>query len=234
MRGTQHDGHYCHSWRTIVGLCAATAGVSVNVSTGLLSGSPRFQLGGTIIPRRETVRRSALLAVWDPITLHVALDTANAAHGQLWLDDGVTTAEARGGTPAALLGFEFGCDHSAGSTSCELRASYVSKGRCARGVGNPAVPPAPLPPSVVVERILVRGLPSLAATTAGDAPPPESPMWSVHLEADTRRELSVEVTCSSSQHTLSRAHAHGRAHTDTLTRSHGEVESNVLTKCLHP
>lgn len=49
---------------------------------------PVFQKGGTIIPRRERVRRSSLLMHEDPITLYVALDRAGKARGTLYLDDG--------------------------------------------------------------------------------------------------------------------------------------------------
>ena len=50
--------------------------------------TPTFQRGGTIVPRRERVRRSALLAVYDPLTLAVAPTAAGAATGSLYLDDG--------------------------------------------------------------------------------------------------------------------------------------------------
>jgi len=49
---------------------------------------PVFQKGGTIVPRRERVRRSSTLMHEDPITLYVALDQAGTARGTLYLDDG--------------------------------------------------------------------------------------------------------------------------------------------------
>jgi len=49
---------------------------------------PVFQKGGTIIPRRERIRRSATLMHNDPVTLYVAPDKAGHAEGTLYLDDG--------------------------------------------------------------------------------------------------------------------------------------------------
>merc|ERR1712034_269780 len=49
---------------------------------------PVFQRGGTIIPKRERVRRSAALMHGDPITLVVAPDKEGKASGTLYLDDG--------------------------------------------------------------------------------------------------------------------------------------------------
>jgi len=49
---------------------------------------PVFQRGGTIIPKRERVRRSAALMHQDPITLVVAPNREGRAQGRLYLDDG--------------------------------------------------------------------------------------------------------------------------------------------------
>jgi len=49
---------------------------------------PVFQKGGTIIPRRERIRRSATLMHNDPVSLYVAVDKAGHAEGTLFLDDG--------------------------------------------------------------------------------------------------------------------------------------------------
>jgi alpha-glucosidase (family GH31 glycosyl hydrolase) len=70
-------------------------GTVVSIPTPLAA-TPRFQRGGTIIPRRERVRRSALLALRDPITLHVAPDRAREAAGQIFVDDGISTPRAPG------------------------------------------------------------------------------------------------------------------------------------------
>ncbi|CAH0403664.1 unnamed protein product [Chilo suppressalis] len=51
---------------------------------------PVYQRGGSIIPRKERVRRSSLLMADDPYTLVVALDSNNTASGSLYIDDGET------------------------------------------------------------------------------------------------------------------------------------------------
>ena len=53
---------------------------------------PVFQRGGSIIPRKNRVRRSSKLMVNDPYTLTVALDTALEASGEIYLDDKRTFA----------------------------------------------------------------------------------------------------------------------------------------------
>jgi len=49
---------------------------------------PYFQRSGSIIPRRQRIRRSAALTLDDPITLDIVLDASGHADGQLYLDDG--------------------------------------------------------------------------------------------------------------------------------------------------
>jgi len=49
---------------------------------------PVFQRGGSIVPKRERIRRSAALMHDDPITLVVAPDRQGMARGTLYLDDG--------------------------------------------------------------------------------------------------------------------------------------------------
>jgi len=49
---------------------------------------PVFQRAGTILPRRERVRRSSAVMHDDPVSLVVALDTQGRAKGRLYLDDG--------------------------------------------------------------------------------------------------------------------------------------------------
>lgn len=49
---------------------------------------PLFHRGGSIVPRRETIRRSAPLMWRDPISLVVAVDNTQSAQGSLYLDDG--------------------------------------------------------------------------------------------------------------------------------------------------
>ncbi|XP_038066335.1 neutral alpha-glucosidase AB-like isoform X2 [Patiria miniata] len=62
---------------------ASTQSVYVN-----LEKIPVYQRGGTIIPRKERVRRCSALGLDDPYTLIVALDTKQQASGQLYMDDG--------------------------------------------------------------------------------------------------------------------------------------------------
>ncbi|XP_053620573.1 neutral alpha-glucosidase AB [Plodia interpunctella] len=55
-----------------------------------ISKIPVYQRGGSIIPRKERVRRSSALMAHDPYTLVVALDANNTATGTLYIDDGET------------------------------------------------------------------------------------------------------------------------------------------------
>jgi alpha 1,3-glucosidase len=48
---------------------------------------PVFQRGGSIIPRKLRLRRSAMLMKADPYTLYVALDSSKMATGKLYMDD---------------------------------------------------------------------------------------------------------------------------------------------------
>lgn len=57
---------------------------------------PLLYRGGSIVPTRERPRRSTRLMVHDPFTLHVALDKAYSAKGELYLDDGETYANLEG------------------------------------------------------------------------------------------------------------------------------------------
>jgi alpha 1,3-glucosidase len=51
---------------------------------------PVFQRGGTIVPKKERVRRSSALMRNDPYTLVVALDAKAEANGTLYVDDGIS------------------------------------------------------------------------------------------------------------------------------------------------
>lgn len=55
-----------------------------------LSKIPVYQRGGTIIPRKERIRRSSSLMADDPYTLVIALDANNTARGTIYIDDGET------------------------------------------------------------------------------------------------------------------------------------------------
>lgn len=52
-----------------------------------LNSIPFFFAGGSIIPKKERVRRSANLGRYDPYTIVVVLDKQQKASGYLYLDD---------------------------------------------------------------------------------------------------------------------------------------------------
>uniref|UniRef100_A0A8C0JBH5 Glucosidase II alpha subunit n=1 Tax=Chelonoidis abingdonii TaxID=106734 RepID=A0A8C0JBH5_CHEAB len=55
-----------------------------------LSSIPVYQRGGSIVPRKERVRRSSDCMYHDPYTLYVALSPQGTAEGELFIDDGHT------------------------------------------------------------------------------------------------------------------------------------------------
>jgi alpha 1,3-glucosidase len=66
-------------------------GGSTHTVAAPLSKIPIFQRSGTIVPRRERVRRSAALTLEDPLSLDIVVDTdGSSAHGELYFDDGAT------------------------------------------------------------------------------------------------------------------------------------------------
>ncbi|XP_058442843.1 neutral alpha-glucosidase AB [Malaya genurostris] len=85
---------------------------------------PVFQRGGTIIPRKERVRRAATLMKEDPYTLVVALDKTAMAKGTLYIDD-ETSFEYRSGK-YLYLEFEFHFDVLS-SKKIDTFASYATK-----------------------------------------------------------------------------------------------------------
>ncbi|CAM8986521.1 unnamed protein product [Rhodiola kirilowii] len=60
-------------------------------------GVPAFQKAGTIIPRKDRFRRSSTQMVNDPYTLVIAVNSSQAAEGELYVDDGKTFEFAKGG-----------------------------------------------------------------------------------------------------------------------------------------
>ena len=65
-------------------------GGTTNAVAAPLSKVPHFQRSGSIIPRRERIRRSAALTLEDPVSLDIVVDGSNAAKGNIYLDDGIT------------------------------------------------------------------------------------------------------------------------------------------------
>uniref|UniRef100_A0AAY4DM90 Neutral alpha-glucosidase AB n=1 Tax=Denticeps clupeoides TaxID=299321 RepID=A0AAY4DM90_9TELE len=55
-----------------------------------MSSIPAFQRGGSIITRKDRVRRSSACMENDPYTLYVALSPEGTAEGELYIDDGHT------------------------------------------------------------------------------------------------------------------------------------------------
>ncbi|KAL1527089.1 hypothetical protein AB1Y20_015772 [Prymnesium parvum] len=157
--------------------------------------TPVFQLGGSILPRRERVRRSALLAMWDPITLHVAPDASGAASGTLFLDDGNTIEYAVRGGAHALLGYSYNCSQSNRGV-CQLTSSPLPY------LGNSDFH---LPHQVVVEQILLRGVRATSATLRleGGSSQVISTTESAHgsllrLQAPTQSPWALEIELTES------------------------------------
>lgn len=75
---------------------AHQGGGSYPAEATLDQGVPVFQRGGTIVPTRERARRSTASMKADPYTLHVALDSAGGASGELYMDDGDSEAYEQG------------------------------------------------------------------------------------------------------------------------------------------
>ncbi|XP_004521723.1 neutral alpha-glucosidase AB isoform X2 [Ceratitis capitata] len=69
---------------------------------------PVFQRGGTIIPKKERIRRAATLMKNDPYTLVVCLDRAGKAQGTLYIDDEKSYAYRKGEFNYLLFEFENG------------------------------------------------------------------------------------------------------------------------------
>ena len=61
-----------------------------------LESFPLLIRGGSILSTRTRPRRSSPLMRYDPFTLTVALDKANTARGELYLDDGETYSNEKG------------------------------------------------------------------------------------------------------------------------------------------
>ena len=74
---------------------------------------PIFQRGGSIIPKKERIRRSSTLMANDPITLVVALDADRKASGSLYIDDG-KSFNYRRKQEFVLIEFDFANDKLTG------------------------------------------------------------------------------------------------------------------------
>lgn len=100
---------------------------------------PVFQRGGTIVPRKERIRRASTLMKDDPYTLVVAVDKNGVAKGTLYIDD-ETSFEYLSGK-YLYLEFEFK-DGVLSSRKIDTTASYPTKSWLERVVlvGLPKAP----------------------------------------------------------------------------------------------
>eukprot|EP00842_Homolaphlyctis_polyrhiza_P006207 jgi/Hompol1/6588/HPOL_000454-RA len=136
----------------------ADAAAILKYNTESLATVPIFLRGGSIVPRRDRVRRSSAMMRADPYTLVVALDKNGAAAGSLYVDDGATFAFQDGEYIYTTFTFENGR-----LTAAPSRLASVSN--------NPVSQPVFDKLSQRVERIVFVGLTSAPKTiTAGGQP----------------------------------------------------------------
>lgn len=76
-------------WYDVENSQSYTGNGNVSISVNL-SSNVYFYKGGTIIPRRDTVRTASVHTHADPINLYVILDRNNQANGTLYVDDTTT------------------------------------------------------------------------------------------------------------------------------------------------
>jgi alpha 1,3-glucosidase len=111
---------------------------------------PLLQRGGSIITRRDLVRRSAPLMWRDPITLVIALDSNGEAQGTLYTDDGETYDFEKG--DYLWRSFEFKPTSKGKTATYALHSSDIS-GRPDNDWTRKSQP-------IVIRTIVVLGLPS--------------------------------------------------------------------------
>jgi alpha 1,3-glucosidase len=111
---------------------------------------PVMQRGGSIVARKERVRRSSKLMAADPYTLVVALDLKGAAKGRLYVDDGASFEFQHGSYAWREFSFE----------NNQFQAKNVAT--ASNVVGSAVVAPASSSFSVpnTIERIVLMGLKS--------------------------------------------------------------------------
>jgi alpha 1,3-glucosidase len=119
---------------------------------------PLLLRGGSILPTRDRPRRASSLMHRDPFTLRVALDESVTAHGEIYLDDGVTYAHKDGHLAWRGLSVE-----SIAKGGAELRLSNVDLAaatpRSAVEGGTIATCDRQNPFQSGIERVVVLGLP---------------------------------------------------------------------------
>jgi len=78
---------------------------------------PVFQRGGSVIPRKLRLRRSAQLMKTDPYTLYIALDDNKKATGTLYMDDEESFDYAKGNFAEAVFSADFAVAAGSGTVS---------------------------------------------------------------------------------------------------------------------
>ncbi|CEQ39441.1 SPOSA6832_00983 [Sporobolomyces salmonicolor] len=137
-----------------------------------LSSIPILHRGGSILTRRDLVRRASTLTWRDPITLVASMDsTGTTASGSLYLDDGETFDNEKGEYVYRAFKLE---PQEAGSKTLVLRSRAIDTLSTALTTYNPTENAwAQKISDVVVREIIVLGLPTkptcvkLAGTGAG-------------------------------------------------------------------
>ena len=128
---------------------------------------PVYQRGGSIIPRKLRLRRSTQMMINDPYTIYVALDNAQKASGEIYMDDEDTFDHDRKGFYAmARLSVDI-----SKSIRCEVKGNNEwinSQASSAR----------------MIERIVIMGLESSPKKISAD---------SVKLEFDYENEKNMLV-----------------------------------------
>ncbi len=125
-------------------------------SCRVLLASSCLWAGGSIVPRKERVRRSSTLMARDPITLVVSLDSSGAATGELYLDDGSSFEYQQGAYAHRTFSFSKHMFSSRAAASTPV----VAGGAPPRKGGAFSMPNN-------VERIVVQGLTSYALWRSG-------------------------------------------------------------------
>ncbi|KAJ3233308.1 hypothetical protein HDU81_002349 [Chytriomyces hyalinus] len=112
---------------------------------------PIFLKGGSILPRRDRVRRAAGLGIHDPYTLVIALDKAGSAKGKMYVDDGKSYRhETHGESIIADLEFQ------GGVLSSTSRAWFEKRGASGKTVTDQATVVEKL--GNRVERLVILGM----------------------------------------------------------------------------
>ncbi|KAL8278215.1 hypothetical protein RQP46_009388 [Phenoliferia psychrophenolica] len=155
------DQPYYHYATHEIHFGAATGGAHVKISAPLDS-LPVLQRGGSIFPRRDLVRRSAILTWRDPITLVVAVDLAGkSATGSIYLDDGESYSNEKG--EYVYRGFTLAPAEDGKNLVLQSRSLHAAQESVEQGVAayNPTENAwARKISDVVVREIVILGLPS--------------------------------------------------------------------------